>query len=321
MTIFVAILISSVAAFYSIVGLMAIFAASKLPIAIMGGVLEIGKLVVASWTFRNWKKSPILIRLYFVISIFVLMFITSLGIFGFLSKAHLEQSTPTKPLLSQIEQLDIEITQKTNEKNRFENALSKYDMAFDKYIELGAVTKGLNIRKENKEETELIQNEIRRLTDEINYLNIKSYNIKNELNMLEVEVGPIKYIANLIYDDVDNNKLEDSVRYIILLLIIVFDPLAVMLIIAGNISIKDELERRRQQKLRTNSITLVDENSNNRILTQDHILNIKDEKEIEPIPSESPVIETNGKRWIISQWKELGFKSPRAYISFLKKFT
>jgi len=93
MTIFVAILISSVAAFYSIVGLMAIFAASKLPIAIMGGVLEIGKLVVASWTFRNWKKSPILIRLYFVISIFVLMFITSLGIFGFLSKAHLTINT------------------------------------------------------------------------------------------------------------------------------------------------------------------------------------------------------------------------------------
>ena len=90
LTLLVALAISTVAAYYSIVGLMAIFAGAKLAIAIMGVVLEIGKLVVASWTFQNWKTSPFSIRSYFIVAVIVLMLITSLGIFGFLSRAHIQ---------------------------------------------------------------------------------------------------------------------------------------------------------------------------------------------------------------------------------------
>ena len=333
LTLFVALMISSVAAYYSIVGLMAIFAAAKIPIAIMGGVLEIGKLVVASWTFKNWKTSHALIKIYFIISIIILMFITSLGIFGFLSKAHLEQSVPTKPLSSQIEQIQIKIDQKFDDRLRLENTLENLNSAFEKYLELGAVTKGLKAREEFKEESDFIKSEIDVLSEEIIELNTTAIKIQNEIDMIEVEVGPIKYIANLLYEDVDSTELEDSVRYIILLLILVFDPLAVVLVIAGNISLSQEFEKRKKIEEEKNSLTVVDENSNERIITQKDILNIKEESETIPIPSDAPenenvivdesndqIIDSSGNRWIISQWREKGFKSPRAYISFLKKF-
>jgi len=322
LTISVAILISSVAAYYSIVGLMAIFAAAKIPIAIMGCVLEVGKLVVASWTFRNWKIAPNLLRLYFVIAILVLMFITSLGIFGFLSKAHLEQSTPTEPLQGQIKQLELKIEQKEQQKIRIETALSKLDIAFDKYLELGAVTKGLKSREETRDETTLLNGELEKVINEINDLNFSLFSIKNQLNMLEVEVGPIKYVASLFYDEVDNTKLEDSVRWIIILLILVFDPLAVVLIIAGNISLTEE-----KNKLKKNDeeYTLIDDEIYNRVITKDDILNITDEKDTKPVAIDNPPDENTvlikKDNWIISQWKEKGFKSPKSYIAFLKKFS
>jgi len=333
LTLFVALMISSVAAYYSIVGLMAIFAAAKIPIAIMGGVLEIGKLIVASWTFKNWKTSHALIKTYFIISIIILMFITSLGIFGFLSKAHLEQSVPTKPLSSQIEQIQIKIDQKFDDRLRLENTLENLNSAFEKYLELGAVTKGLKAREEFKEESDFIKSEIDALSEEIIELNTAAIKIQNEIDMIEVEVGPIKYIANLLYEDVNSTELEDSVRYIILLLILVFDPLAVVLVIAGNISLSQEFEKRKKIEEEKNSLTVIDENSNERVITQKDILNIKEESETIPIPSDAPenenvivdesndqIIDSSGNRWIISQWREKGFKSPRAYISFLKKF-
>ena len=95
LTLFVALAISTVAAYYSIVGLMAIFAGATTAIAIMGVVLEVGKLVVASWTFQNWKTTAFMMKVYFIFAVLVLMFITSLGIFGFLSRAHIQQSNPT----------------------------------------------------------------------------------------------------------------------------------------------------------------------------------------------------------------------------------
>ena len=126
-TLFVALAISSVAAYYSIVGLMAIFAAEKTAIAIMGVVLEVGKLVVASWTFQNWKTSPLSLRSYFIISVIVLMFITSLGIFGFLARAHIEQSSPTTLLEERIERVDLKIKQRQTQIDRYQGRLDTLD--------------------------------------------------------------------------------------------------------------------------------------------------------------------------------------------------
>ena len=143
LTLLVALAISTVAAYYSIVGLMAIFAGAKLAIAIMGVVLEIGKLVVASWTFQNWKKSPLSIRSYFITAVVVLMLITSLGIFGFLSRAHIQQSSPTALLEERIDSIDMKVVQKITQINRYQTRLDTLDKGLLRYIELGAISKGL----------------------------------------------------------------------------------------------------------------------------------------------------------------------------------
>ena len=93
LTLLTALSISAVAIYYSILGLAAIFAGAAIPIMVMGSVLEVGKLVTASWLYQNWKVAPKFIKTYLSIAVVVLMFITSMGIFGFLSKAHVEQTS------------------------------------------------------------------------------------------------------------------------------------------------------------------------------------------------------------------------------------
>ena len=105
-TLITALAISAVAAFYSIVGLIAIFSASALSIAIMGIVLEIGKLVTASWLYQNWKRVPFLLKSYLTIAVIILMFITSMGIFGYLSKAHIDQGSGTSEIYVKVERLN-----------------------------------------------------------------------------------------------------------------------------------------------------------------------------------------------------------------------
>lgn len=261
LTLFIAVSISAVAAYYSIIGLMAIFAAAKIPIAIMGGVLEVGKLIVASWTFRNWKTSPMIMKIYFVIAIVVLMLITSLGIFGFLSRAHLEQANPTALLKQRIERIDIKMNQKQEQITRLEDSVNAFDSAFMKYLDLGAVTKGLQAREQQQEQLSSLKNQILTIEREIDILNDEKFELNSEIRLSEVEVGPIRYVASLVYDDVNNDQLESAVRWIIILLILVFDPLAVVLVIAGNISLQQvrldrEKEKRRNEKNRKKSISL-----------------------------------------------------------------
>ena len=104
-----ALAISSVAIYYSVIGLAAIFAAAKVPIYIMGGVLEVAKLVTASWLYQNWKNIPFLLKAYLTTAVGVLMIITSLGIFGFLSKAHIEQATPAAETVAKIDRINEQI--------------------------------------------------------------------------------------------------------------------------------------------------------------------------------------------------------------------
>ena len=228
LTLFVALAISTVAAYYSIVGLMAIFAGATTAIAIMGVVLEVGKLVVASWTFQNWKTTAFMMKVYFIFAVLVLMFITSLGIFGFLSRAHIQQSNPTALLEERIERIEIKTEQKQEQIGRYEGRLEILDKALERYIELGAVTRGLNKIAESDNETTLLKSRIDTLEGEIDNLTDEKYELKTKLNLAEVEVGPIRYIAEMLYDDASESELEEAVRWIIILLIFVFDPLAVV---------------------------------------------------------------------------------------------
>jgi len=268
LTLLVALAISTVAAYYSIVGLMAIFAGAKLAIAIMGIVLEIGKLVVASWTFQNWKTSPASIRSYFIVSVVVLMFITSLGIFGFLARAHIEQSSPTTLLEERIERIDLKIGQRNTQINRYQGRLDTLDQALQRYIELGAISKGLRKIGEMDNETSLLKTKIEGLEGEIDGLADNKYELKNQLNLAMVEVGPIRYVASMIYDEVSETQLEEAVRWIIILLIFVFDPLAVMLVIAANISLKDY---RKERKMATRTVTVMPDLSDKTVIDSDNV--------------------------------------------------
>ena len=275
LTLLVALAISTVAAFYSIVGLMAIFAGATTAIAIMGVVLEIGKLVCASWTFQNWKTSPFTIRSYFIVAVVVLMLITSLGIFGFLSRAHITQSSPTALLVERIERINLKVNQRQTQVSRYQGRLDTLDQALQRYIELGAISKGLSKIGAMDNETNLLKTKISTLETEIDGLTDKKYGLKTELNLAEVEVGPIRYVASMIYDDVSESQLEEAVRWIIVLLIFVFDPLAVVLVIAANISLRDY---RKERKMATKTVTIMPDLSDKEIIDKENVAEYSDDE-------------------------------------------
>ena len=234
-----AISISVIAAGYSIVGLATLFANATVPIIAMGSALEVGKLVAASWLYQNWRSDvPRLLKSYLFIAIIVLVFITSIGIFGFLSKAHLDQVQPTTGNALNIQVLDKQINQQQVIIDRAEKTLNSLDKALDKYIDMEYVSRGLKEREKQKEEREQLNKSISEATAKIVELNKTKSTIELEQIKIEAEVGPLKYVAELIYGDDAKNHFDSAVRIIILILIFVFDPLAVLLLIAANISLR-----------------------------------------------------------------------------------
>lgn len=253
-TLITALGISAVAAFYSIVGLMAIFSASALSIAVMGIVLEIGKLITASWLYQNWKRVPFLLKSYLTIAVVILMFITSMGIFGYLSKAHIDQGSGTSELYVKVERLDNRIASERKIITRAEKQLSALDSALDKYLELGAVSKGLKKREDQEQERNALTDNINNAQGRIDKLLDEKSEYKLQINSFEVEVGPLKYISALVYGDEALDYIDTAVRAVILILVFVFDPLAVLLIIAANISFAEYNEKRKRSLARKNKV-------------------------------------------------------------------
>ena len=258
LTLITALAISAVAAFYSIVGLMAIFSASAISIAVMGVVLEIGKLITASWLYQNWKKIPRLLKYYLTLAVVVLMFITSMGIFGYLSKAHIDQGTGTAELNLKVERIDNSISSERKIIERAEKQIGMLDSALDKYIELGAITKGLGKREEQEEERNLLNTTVNNAQLRIDDLLDEKTEFNLQIKNFEAEVGPLKYISALFYGEDALDYIDRSVRYVILILVFVFDPLAVLLIIAANMSFHEyntKVKRRKNRKKNKGDIT------------------------------------------------------------------
>ena len=244
-----AIAISLIAAGYSILGLATLFAGAAVPIIAMGSALEVGKLVAASWLYHNWREGiPRALKAYLFTAIIVLVFITSMGIFGFLSKAHLDQVRPTGNNEVQIALIDKQIDQQELIIERAENTLNRLDKALDVYIAKEYVSRGLKERKKQKEERDFLNTEIKNAMDEIAKLTNAKSNIEIEQLKIEADVGPLKYVAELIYGENAKDHFDSAVRIIILILIFVFDPLAVLLLIAANISLRQWKEKRNAKK-------------------------------------------------------------------------
>ena len=244
-----AISISLIAAGYSIIGLATLFAGAATPIIAMGSALEVGKLVAASWLYNNWNDNiPKTLKAYLFTAIIVLVFITSMGIFGFLSKAHLDQVRPTGNNAVQIALIDKQINQQELIIERAENTLNRLDKALDVYIAKEYVSRGLKERKKQKEERDFLNTEIKNAMDEIAKLTNAKSDIDIEQLKIEADVGPLKYVAELIYGENAKDNFDSAVRIIILILIFVFDPLAVLLLIAANISLKQWRDKRNEKK-------------------------------------------------------------------------
>jgi len=234
-----AISISVIAAGYSILGLATLFAGAFIPIIAMGSALEVGKLVAASWLYHNWQSDiPRLLKGYLFSAIIILIFITSMGIFGFLSKAHLDQVKPVSGNNIKIELIDKQIIQQETIIERAQKTLDLLDKGLEVYIDKEYVSRGLKERKKQEEERNALNEAINNASDKIAELTNKKSTLQLEQDKIEAEVGPIKYIAELIYGDDAKQYFDHAVRIVILILIFVFDPLAVLLLIAANISLR-----------------------------------------------------------------------------------
>jgi hypothetical protein len=239
-----AISISVIAAGYSIMGLATLFAGAVVPIIAMGSALEVGKLVAASWLYNNWRNElvPKTIKAYLTFAVIVLIFITSMGIFGFLSKAHLDQVQPTSSNNIKIELIDKQIDTQQTIIDRSQKTLTLLDQTLEKYIDLEYVTRGLKEREKQKPEREALNLAINNAINEIAKLTEEKGTLQLEQDKIEAEVGPIKYVAELIYGDEAKDHFDKAVRWVIIVLIFVFDPLAVLLLIAANISLRTRKE-------------------------------------------------------------------------------
>jgi len=285
LTLLSALSISGVAAYYSIIGLATIFPGAFIPVILMGSVLEVGKLVCASWLYRNWKQTNIVLRSYLFFAVIVLSLVTSMGIFGFLSKAHLQNEFADGSVTQKIDIINSQIkteegiiarqneiikrssgsgTTNTIRIEQLNQRLLQLDKEVEAYTSQGTgflkgdlIAKGLELKKSQQAERDKINAEINRLTNTsstsaaaaesqiansqqkiVGLIKQRDPLISDKLK-LEAEIGPIKYIAALAVDFGWAQKVDanSAVRWVIIILIFVFDPLAVLMLVAANQSL------------------------------------------------------------------------------------
>lgn len=241
LTLLVALALSTIAAWYSIQGLMAIFAAAITPIIIMGSALEVAKVVTAVWLHNYWERSSWKLKIYLIPAVIALAFLTSMGIFGYLSKSHSDQALVSGDVQAKISVFDEKI--KTARENIESNktALKQLNTQVDQLVGRTTDEKGIDrsvtVRRQQASERTKLNKEIATAQSQIAKLNEEAAPIRAQIRKVEAEVGPIKYIAALIYgDNPDSNLLERAVRWMIVLIVFVFDPLALMLVLAAQSS-------------------------------------------------------------------------------------
>jgi hypothetical protein len=238
LTLFTALILSMSAAVYSILGLTAIFAAAFWPIVVLGGSLEFGKIVTTLWLHKYWNQAELQYKVYLSFAVVVLMLLTSMGVFGFLSKAHLDQAVPSGDVAAKVQIFDDKIRTQQDNIKAARAALTQMDAAVDQTMSRSTTEQGAdkaaNLRRSQARERTALQNDISKAQTEITKLQEQRAPIASEMRKVEAEVGPIKYIAALIYgDNPEANLLEKAVRWVIILIVVVFDPLALTLLLAA----------------------------------------------------------------------------------------
>ena len=216
LTFLCAIALSAIAGYYSIIGLAAIFVGAFWPVVLMGSVLEVSKLVTASWLYRNWKIAPFLLRTYLTCAVLIIMLITSMGIFGFLAKAHIDSTLNSNANNVELKTLTV---QEKITRDRLDYLIAR--------------------AKDPSTASDKLDRQIQTTQKELSDISKRKLPLLREDVKLTADVGPIKYVAELIYGDADNG-IDKAVKLVIMIIMVVFDPLAVLLLISGNISLADD---------------------------------------------------------------------------------
>lgn len=238
LTLFTSLTLAATAAYFSIIGLMTIFSGAALSIAFMASVLEFGKIVSAAWLHYEWDRINNLVRAYFTTAVVVLMLITSMGIFGYLSKAHIDASVTSDGYSLEASIVDKRLDGKQLQLDNLTGRLESLD-----YVLQTSQPKDRNyVNKVQTPERNEINADIDILVDEIVALNEQKMPILRQQLDQEAELGPVKYIADMIYGDDAESYYDNAVRWIILTIIFVFDPLAIMLLIVSTAAFKRERE-------------------------------------------------------------------------------
>jgi chaperonin cofactor prefoldin len=210
--------IASSAAFFSVYGLAHLFAGAMIPIIIMGSTLEAGKLVAASFLYRYFNKIGFSLKAYLISSVAILMLITSMGIFGFLVSAYQTDTLPIKEMQQKISMLETESNRLYDRKTQIDSQIEKVGANY-----VRAKTK---LSKEFSEEKSNIDKRLSEIEPELQELKTKNINVQSK-------IGPIIFVADVLGKDPNT-----AIFWFIIILISVFDPLAVALTIALNIAIK-----------------------------------------------------------------------------------
>ena len=299
----VALIISAIAAFYSIVGLTSIFSAVYWPIVVMGSALELGKIVTTVWLRKNWKNTTWFIKIYLSSAIIALMLLTSVSIFGFLAKAHSFQSIPQEEIHLQEDIINKKIISKEQSIKIDSRALEQLDNAVEETMARSKDANGAlassQLRRRQQQERDVLQKSIETSREQINKLQENKAEITAKLKKVEAEVGPIKYIAAMIYSENPNaDLLERAVRWVILLIVAVFDPLALSLVLAVNRSREIKLQNLEKEntlpekEMQSQMVaTIIEDNPNTIEKTQ--VVNENKDNEIEDKK------ETNSKQNLI----------------------
>jgi len=297
--------LSIIAAGYSIIGLAALFAGATTAIYAMGGALEVAKLVIASWLYNNWKNPllPKSIKYYLTSAVIVLIFITSVGIFGFLSKAHLDQVVPESNNALQVQILDEQIEQRQKTIDRSQKQLTRMDDLIETQSEesswfSSSSQRAITERNNQKQERITLEETIEESLNKINELSDKKAGIRTEQLKIEADLGPIKYVAEFIYGDEAVNHFDKAVRIIIIILIFVFDPVAVLMLISANISFKE------RRMLIGETVEELEDNS-------EDIKNLVQNKKDKLVKELVEIITANKKDW----------KKDRDYKEFMESLT
>ena len=249
LVLFTGLVLSGVAAFFSIVGLTAIFSGDFWSIVIMGTALEVAKLVTVSWLYHNWKTCPNFVRTYLSITVAVLMLITSMGIFGFLSRSHIEQQLKLNTgVANEISVVKSRMKVKEDSIKDIDKQILMIDNAVEKLNEKGRSNDSLKASGQQRKNRETLVESKNTEILELSKLKDQLIKYESEFRKFEAEVGPVKYVAELVYGESDEKILDKAVRMVILIIIFVFDPLAVLLLIAYNISLNNKVPVKKSKK-------------------------------------------------------------------------